>query len=65
MSEKEFILKGIVRMEEIKPSQINPVIWLNLKTNWLPRLKAFVNGEEVKEKKVATVEDAEQIFETR
>lgn len=64
MTEKEYVLKGIKLMSEIKPSDMNPARWLSFKVKFLPRLEAFINGEKLEEKK-SIVEEAEKIFETR
>lgn len=64
MTEKEYVLKGLKLMGDIKPSEMNPVRWLSFKVKFLPRLVAFINGEEFKEKK-DIVGEAEKIFEVR
>ena len=62
MSEKEYILKGLKLIEEVKPSEAGR--WLSFKVKFLPRLISFVNGEKFEEKK-DIVEEAKEIFEVR
>ena len=62
MQEKEYILKILDRVEEIKPSEF--VKWESFKRFGLPRIRAFVNGEEFKEK-VDIASEAEKVFEIR
>jgi hypothetical protein len=62
MTEKEYILKGLKMIEEVKPSDAGR--WLSFKIKFLPRLISFINGEKFEEK-VDIVEEAEKIFETR
>lgn len=43
--EVEYINKCLDFIESIKPSQQNPAVWLKLKVSFVPRARAFVNGE--------------------
>ena len=63
MEEKDFILKGIKLMEDLKPSEMNPARWLSFKIKFLPRLKAFINGET--EKVENQIGEAKKIFEIK
>jgi len=55
--EKDYINKCIKFIEELPPSKANEAIWAMLKAKFIPRLKNYINGEEV-----VTVEEAEKLF---
>ncbi len=66
MITKEYILKILDRVEEIKPSEF--VKWEAFKRFGVPKIRSFINGEVIKErldKVIATPEDAEEIFEIK
>jgi len=64
MEEKEYILKGLKLMNDLKPSDMNPARWLSFKIKFLPRLTAFINGEMFEEKK-DEVDIAKEVFEIK
>ena len=70
MVTKEYILKILDRVEEIKPSDF--VKWGAFKSFGVPKIREYVTGEFINGEKGgarmgnrATPEDAEEIFEIR
>lgn len=59
---KDYLLKGIRFIEDLKPSQWNAGVILKFKVSYLPKLKEFIQNAPEQEKKEDIVEVVKEIF---
>lgn len=45
-NEIDYIERCLKWIEDIKPSQANPATWFQLKSSFVPRVRAFIRKEE-------------------